>query len=126
MKTCVLDIDELLREARGGDLEARGQLLATQHAGLRRWAERQLRGRLTVRVEAADLVQQTFLEAHRLFDNFAGEGETAFAAWLRSILSNKLARAVRDHVWLQKRSVQRARRARPRANGHVPRGATGR
>jgi RNA polymerase sigma-70 factor (ECF subfamily) len=98
---------ELLERARRGDGEALGRLLERHRAGLHQLAERQLGGRVAVRVAASDVIQQTFLEAHRRFGQFAGRAEREWAAWLRAILEHKVAGAIRDHALLQKRTVRR-------------------
>ena len=101
--------EALLELARQGDREALGRLLESQRATLRRLAERQLRGPVAVRVDASDIIQQTFLEAHRNFPQFAGLDARELAAWLRTILDHKVAGAIRDHTLLQKRNVHRDR-----------------
>lgn len=100
---------ELLEQARRGDREALGKLLESQRVALHRLAERQLDGRVAVRVDASDVIQQTFLEAHRSFPQFAGRGARELVAWLQGILGHKVAGAVRDHALLQKRDVRRDR-----------------
>ena len=99
----------LLEQARQGDRDALGRLLEAQRAGLHRQAERQLDGRIAVRVDASDVIQQTFLEAHRSFRQFAGQDARELNAWLQRILDHKVAGAIRDHALLQKRSVRRDR-----------------
>ncbi len=99
----------LLEQAQRGDREALGQLLEAQRSALHRLAQRQLEGRIAVRVDASDVIQQTFLEAHRSFPQFAGQDVRQLAAWLEGILDHKVAGAIRDHALLQKRSVQRDR-----------------
>lgn len=98
---------ELLQRARQGDPDALGRLLETFRGGLRSLAERQLRGRVAVRVDASDVVQQTFLEAHRSFEQFLGGQERELLAWLARILDHNVARTIRDHILLQKRAVRR-------------------
>lgn len=98
---------QLLRRARQGDTDAVGQLLEQHRESLRRMAERQLQGRVGVRVAASDVVQQTFLEAHRGFDQFAGNRDAELLSWLRRILQHNIAGVIRDHALLQKRSVRR-------------------
>jgi RNA polymerase sigma-70 factor (ECF subfamily) len=100
---------KLLDQARRGDPEALGRLLEAQRAGLHRQAERQLEGRIAIRVDASDVLQQTFLEAYRCFPQFAGRDKRELVAWLRSILDHKVAGAIRDHALLQKRDVGRER-----------------
>jgi RNA polymerase sigma-70 factor (ECF subfamily) len=109
MRDDVSATDDLLCRARQGDAEALGQLFEAQRADLHEQAERQLRGRLSVRVDPSDIIQQTFLEAHRSFAQFAGEGPPEWTAWLRTILDRRVALAVREHVLLQKRDLRRER-----------------
>ncbi len=59
-------------------------------------AESQLDPILRRRVEGADLVQQTMLQAHRARGSFAGTSDAQLAAWLRSILAQVLNRTARD------------------------------
>jgi RNA polymerase sigma-70 factor (ECF subfamily) len=99
--------NQLLEQAQHGDREALGHLLEAQRAALHRLAERQLQGRIAVRVDASDVIQQTFLEAYRSFAQFAGQGPRELAAWLRAILDNKVAATIRDHTLLQKRNLGR-------------------
>jgi RNA polymerase sigma-70 factor (ECF subfamily) len=105
----VVGAKTLLEQARQGDREALGRLLEAQRAALHRLAERQLVGRIAVRVDASDIIQQTFLEAHRSFQQFAGANARELAAWLQRIMDHKVAGAIRDHALLQKRNVRRDR-----------------
>lgn len=57
-------------------------------------------------VDASDLVQQTLLDAVARCDQFRGESEAEFLAWLRRILSNNLVDARRYHG-REKRDVGR-------------------
>jgi RNA polymerase sigma-70 factor (ECF subfamily) len=104
-----IDPNGLLGQALAGDCEALGRLLEAHRTPLRRLAERQLEGRIAVRVDASDVVQQTFLEAHRSFPQFAGREVRELVAWLQTILDHKIAGAIRDHTLLQKRSLGRER-----------------
>jgi RNA polymerase sigma-70 factor, ECF subfamily len=99
----------LLEQARQGDREALGRLLEAQRAALRRLAQRQLDRRIAVRLDASDIIQQTFLEAHRSFERFAGQDARQLVAWLEGILDHKVAGAIRDHALLQKRNVHQDR-----------------
>ena len=108
-KKDVLTTSELLDRAVRGDPDSLGRLLEAQRVALHRLAERQLEGRIAVRVDASDIIQQTFLEAYRSFPQFTGRDIRELTAWLRSILEHKIAGAIRDHALLQKRDVSRER-----------------
>jgi RNA polymerase sigma-70 factor (ECF subfamily) len=105
----VVGAKTLLEQARQGDREALGRLLEAQRAALHHLAKRQLSGRIAMRVDASDIIQQTFLEAHRSFRQFAGADARELGAWLQRILDHKVAGAIRDHTLLQKRNVRRDR-----------------
>ena len=111
---------ELLDQALQGHPEALGRLLEAQRGDLHRLAKRQLEGRIAVRVDASDVIQQTFLEAYRSFPQFAGRDARELVAWLQSILDHKVAGAIRDHALLQKRNVGRERSMDDSQGGGTP------
>ena len=83
--------EELMERARAGDLDAFGQLLA-QYRNYTRLLARTLIGtNLRLQLDPSDLVQETFLEAHRDFPRFEGSTERELLAWLRRILARNLA-----------------------------------
>jgi RNA polymerase sigma-70 factor, ECF subfamily len=49
-------------------------------------------------MDPADVVQETFLQAHRHFPGFRGVSEGEFTAWLRRILSCVLANMVQHYL----------------------------
>jgi RNA polymerase sigma-70 factor (ECF subfamily) len=114
------DPNVLLNQALQGDAEALGRLLEAQRAGLHRMAKRQLEGRIAVRVDASDILQQTFLEAYRGFPQFVGQEMRELLAWLHSILDHKIAGAIRDHTLLQKRDMSRERSIDDTHGGGAP------
>jgi RNA polymerase sigma-70 factor (ECF subfamily) len=89
--------ERLLRAARASDGPARGRLLELYRNYLRLIARSLLDGGLQVRLDPSDLVQETFLKAHREFDQFAGATEPELVAWLRQILVRNLADEAKYH-----------------------------
>lgn len=89
--------EDLLNRARGGDGKALGQLLELYRNYLRVLARPLVNGRLGARLEPSDLVQETFLKAHREFGQFLGTGEPELVAWLRRILVRTLADQAKRH-----------------------------
>lgn len=100
-------IEQLVIAARDGDRDAIGQLLESYRDYLRRRAAERLAHGLHQRLDASDLVQQTFLEAHQSFAKFAGSTAPEFVAWLKQILHCNVANAMRDHFLAQKRAAGR-------------------
>jgi RNA polymerase sigma-70 factor (ECF subfamily) len=54
-------------------------------------------GALRARVDPSDIVQETFLKAHREFDKFTGATEPELIAWLRQILVRNIADQAKYH-----------------------------
>lgn len=96
---------DLLMRARAGDQAALGELLKGQNQLLEKMAQKEVAGRLQARLSAADIVQQTCLSAIRSFDDFRGDNEPQFAAWLRGVHERNVKDIVRQHVLAQKRAV---------------------
>ncbi len=69
-------------------------------------AESQLHAKLRSKVDAADVVQQTLLQAHQARTQFRGTTEAEKAAWLRTILSNVLVHMAREFSQ-QRRDISR-------------------
>jgi len=89
--------DQLIAQARGGDPVALGRLLELYRNYLRLVARSLIGVALRVKLEPSDLVQETFLKAHRDFSDFAGQSEVELLAWLRRILARSLADQVKHH-----------------------------
>ncbi len=99
--------DLLLTQALAGSRECFGRLLHLYRNYLKLLIAAQLEDQLQRRVSPSDVVQETFLEADRDFQQFRGQSSGEFITWLRRILVNNLHRVVEQHVLTEKRSVRR-------------------
>jgi RNA polymerase sigma-70 factor (ECF subfamily) len=100
------DAEQLLREARTGDAATLGQLLELYRRYLALLARVQIGQRLQRKADASDLVQETFLEAHRQFAKFRGTSEAQFVRWLRQLLAGSLANLLRHYLGTRGRDVR--------------------
>jgi RNA polymerase sigma-70 factor (ECF subfamily) len=96
---------DLIALAKAGDREALGRLFERHREAMLAMLRRRLSGPLGRRLDASDLVQQTFLEAAASFQQFRGDGEAELDAWLRRILECNFTSAARDHLFTQKRTA---------------------
>jgi RNA polymerase sigma-70 factor (ECF subfamily) len=101
------DLGTWLSAARSGSLEALGQALEGCRRYLLQIAQQQLNPDLQVKGGASDLVQETFLEAHRVFPRFQGTSQVELRAWLRQLLLHRAAKLGRRYRTTQKRRLSR-------------------
>jgi RNA polymerase sigma-70 factor (ECF subfamily) len=100
------DFDTLIAQARAGSESALGQLLQSYSQYLSLLSRVQIGRRLQRKVDPADVLQDTFLDAHRQFPQFRGTTEPELAAWLRTILAGKLALLIRQYLGTKGRDVR--------------------
>ncbi len=105
--------EDLLARARAGGVNDRGELLELYRNYLTLLAGMQIDSALRVRVDASDVVQETYLEAIRDFGQFEGKSEGELVAWLRRILVRNIADLVRRHGaqgrdWRRQESLEMA------------------
>ena len=100
------DPARLLTGARAGDPAALGRLLDGYRQYLTLLARLQIDRTLRVKVGASDVVQETFLEAHRDFGGFRGASVGELTAWLRQILARNLANQVRRYRGTRGRDIR--------------------
>lgn len=96
----------LLDQARTGNEAALGQLLESYTKYLKLLARVQIGRRLQGKVDASDVVQETFLEAHRQIANFRGGSEGELLGWLRRILAGQIALTLRRYIGTKGRDVK--------------------
>lgn len=88
----------MIRRARVAENQLElGNLLELYRNYLNLIAQTQIGATLKKRVDPSDVVQETFLEAHRDFGEFRGNSEAELIAWLRKILIRNLYDQVKRH-----------------------------
>src|SRR5271166_6286166 len=100
------DPEALLTAARQEGEPALGRLLERYRAYLSLLARAQIGRHLRSRVDDSDVVQETFLAAHRDFRSFRGTTEADFVGWLRNIMAARLADLMRRHVKAKARDAR--------------------
>src|SRR6266702_6059099 len=99
----LFESNDLLEKARINPQEGLGALLEKHRSYLSLLARVQIGRRLQGKADSADLVQETFLEAHRHFPLFQGQTAAEFVHWLRQILAGRLAKLVRRYLGTKRR-----------------------
>ena len=105
----VEELNALMASARDGCSESLGSLLEMYRSYLRLIASLQLSGQFQDKFSASDVVQASFLQAHKGFQDFQGNSEGELIAWLRKILLSQLMMEVRRYS-AQARDVKMERR----------------
>lgn len=99
------ETQRLLDRARGGDQAAFEELFNRHRARLRRAIAIRIDRRLAARVDASDVLQETYMEAfHRLPKYLQHEG-MPFYLWLHWIAREKVLGLHRRHLGAEKRTV---------------------
>ena len=101
------ELFQLISQARAGDEAALGVILDQHRDQLRRLAEKELNEKMSARVDASDIVQQTFLSAWQKVDSFKGESVQEFVAWVYEIHNHNIQDIAREHAGAKKRDVNR-------------------
>lgn len=111
------ELAELLHRAEDGDPEAPGELFDRHRGRLRRMVELRLDRRLRRRLDASDVLQETYLEFGRSLAGYLRDPKVPFYLWLRFLAGRKLLALHRRHLGVRARD---ARRERPSPSGSNP------
>lgn len=101
------ETQELLTQAKQGQMAAVDRLLDVHRAPLRRMIDLRLDPALAARVDASDIVQDVLLEAHRRLSEYLQNPQMPFRLWLRHIALDHVIDAHRRHRQAQRRSLDR-------------------
>lgn len=103
------ETDELVAGAQGGDEEAYEAVFERVAPRLLLYVRLRLGPALEARVEPMDVLQETYLQAHKSFAQFQPSGSGSFAGWLFGIADNRL-RDLAEHFGAEKRRALREAR----------------
>jgi len=92
------------------DSEKLGDLLERYRSFLTIWSKQQMNPKLRGRVGDSDILQQTFADACKAFQQFGGSTEAEFSAWISRIHGRNLDDEARKHLLAGKRNVEQERR----------------
>jgi RNA polymerase sigma-70 factor (ECF subfamily) len=98
---------DLLRRAGGGDAEALGDLFFRHRDRLRRMVHLRLDRRLQGRLDASDVLQETYVEFARSLAEYLRDPQVPFFMWLRFITGRKLQALHRQHLGVKARDAGR-------------------
>jgi RNA polymerase sigma-70 factor (ECF subfamily) len=110
------DTRRLVDLAREGDVSACERLFRAYSAKLEAAIKREMNEPLRAKMDAADVLQETYLEALRDFATFEYRGKGSLYAWFRQISRNKIRELHRHFFRVRKRAAGReaTRARRPR------------
>jgi len=102
---------ELLRDAKAGDVGAINQLLDRHREALRRMVDLRMDRAVSRRVDASDIVQEVLVEANRRLTEYLADPKMPFHLWLRHMAQDRVIDAHRRHRQAARRSVDREQQA---------------
>lgn len=100
--------ENLVRLAQGGAGDAYEALFARVAERLLLYVRLRLGTRLGARVEALDVVQETYLLAHRDFERYRERPGASFSAWLYRIADNRLRDLSAHHAAAKREALREA------------------
>jgi len=101
------ETDRLLQRAAQGDQQGWGDLLVRHRERLRRMVALRLDHRLQGRIDASDVIQETYLEAWSRLADYLRNPTMPFFLWLRFLAGQKLVTLHRHHLGVEMRDPNR-------------------
>lgn len=102
-----IDDLDLLQSARDGDDRAFNEVLLKHRERLRRMVAVRMNQQLRGRLDASDIIQDAFVEAARVVDDYLKNPKLPVYLWLRQLAGQKLIQAHRHHLGAEKRNAER-------------------
>jgi RNA polymerase sigma-70 factor (ECF subfamily) len=92
------DLQDLLRRAGAGDVQAQGELFGAYRDRLWRMVRLRLDRRLQGRVDAADIVEEARAEIGKRLGDYVGKPELPLLLWMRQVTGERLQAAHAAHL----------------------------
>jgi len=89
---------ELLQRARAGDRDALDQIFTRHRERLERMVEMRLDRRLQPRIDAADVLQEAYVEVISRLEEYLREPRLPWFLWLRLVVGERLLKLHRHHL----------------------------
>lgn len=105
MNTSSGEFEGLLRQAAAGEQQAVAALFDQYRERLRRMVSLRMDQRLRGRLGTSDVLQEAFLDMARRLQEYAALADYPFFLWLRQLVGQRLIDLHRQHLSVQKRSV---------------------
>jgi RNA polymerase sigma-70 factor (ECF subfamily) len=99
--------EQLMAQAKEGDVSAINQLMDRHRNSLRQMVRMRLDQKIQKRIDVSDVVQDVLVEANRRLERYLAEPVMPFHLWLRQIAKDRIIDAHRRHRVSAKRSVDR-------------------
>jgi RNA polymerase sigma-70 factor (ECF subfamily) len=99
------ETQKLLERAKGGDQTAFDDLFQRHRAKLRRVIAFRMDRRVAARVDASDVLQDTYMEAYRRLQKYLQQPGMPFYFWLCWIAREKVVALHRRHLGAEKRAM---------------------
>lgn len=98
--------ETILQASQGGQAQL-NELLSQYRNRLLRMVKMRLDGRVQGRVDASDVIQETYIEAGRRIEEYLNDPAVPFFIWLRYLTLQKLTLAHRQHLGVKARDASR-------------------
>ena len=107
-----VDTGQLVRRAQAGDTMAQQELLTRHRNRLKKMIAVFLDPRLSPRVDASDILQETLARAAMRLPDYSPGHAGGFYAWLRQMARDRIIDEHRRHIGAEKRSIKREQQPR--------------
>jgi RNA polymerase sigma-70 factor (ECF subfamily) len=92
-----VSFESLIHRARDGEQEAAGELIENYRNYLLLIANQEIDSAIRPKTGASDVVQESMMHAQMHLDQFMGDSEVEFRAWIRAILGNDIRKGRRKY-----------------------------